>query len=166
MNIYITWLTHVRTERCQFVSIRHLIKGACRVTVWAIVGAMLQRLIFCGGNCPHCPWASPVPPPMVQIAISEHARLHTPHSRFYFMVALQKSGQAMAWPAPPVPTPMSYIDYRMSIYSFYNQCNFQLLIITTVLFVCHMWQTNNTVVTKLDNVAVLDDNAYITIILQ
>ena len=56
---YAIWL-----QWCQFVSIRYLIKGAWCVAVWAIVGAMLQRLIFCGGNCPHCPWGSPVPLPM------------------------------------------------------------------------------------------------------
>ena len=43
------------TSVCQFVNIRYPIKGACRVTVWAIVGAMPYIL---WGNCPHCP-----PPP-------------------------------------------------------------------------------------------------------
>ena len=33
-------------------------------------------------------------------------RHNPPHSWFCFIAAPQKSGQAMAWPAPPVPTPM------------------------------------------------------------
>ena len=60
------------TSVCQFVNIRYPIKGACRVTVWAIVGAMPYIL---WGNCPHCP-----PPPSstaygLQVAISEHTQL-------------------------------------------------------------------------------------------